>query len=147
MVRDIVNRQVVCVEPDAKVSEVARIMSEKSVGSVLVCEDGKPRGILTDRDIVIRCIAQNVDVNDCTVEQVLSEPIEAVKETDGVYDVIRKMKNQEVRRVPVVDQKGEVIGIISFDDLIVLLGKEMADLADTANAALQNVGAKQLKAA
>lgn len=147
MLKDVVNRQVVCVEPDTKVAEVARIMSERNVGSVLVCDENKPKGILTDRDIVIRCIAQNVDVNDCTVEQVVSEPIEAVKETDGIYDVIRKMKNQGVRRVPVVDKKGDVIGIISFDDLIVLLGKEMADLSETANAALQNVGAKQLKAA
>src|ERR1700756_777000 len=128
MLKDIINHKVVSVSPDTKVIDVARKMTQENVGSVLVCVDNHCKGIVTDRDIVVRCIANNVDVNDCTVEQILSEPIESVKETDGIYDCIRKMKSQEVRRMPVVDEKGNVVGLVSFDDLILVLAKEMNEL-------------------
>lgn len=147
MLKDLMSRNMACVAPDAKVVDVARMMSDENVGSVLVCVDGHCKGIVTDRDIVLRCVAKNVDVNDCTVEQIVSEPIESVRETDGVYDCIRKMKNQEVRRMPVVDAKGNVIGVISFDDLLVILSKEMADLAEAATSATQTAKAARLRAA
>ena len=147
MLKDIIDRRVVSVEPDTKVIDVARKMSEENVGSVLVCVDNHCKGIVTDRDIVVRCIAQNVDVNDCTIEQILSEPIESAKETDGSYDCIRKMKSQEVRRMPVVDEKGEVVGLVSFDDLIVMLAKEINELAEAATPFSQAAKASRLRAA
>jgi CBS domain-containing protein len=134
MLKDLMNRNPVSVLPDTKVASVARLMSEQNVGAVLVCVDGHCKGIVTDRDIVLRCVAQNVDVNDCTIEQICSEPIESVRETDGIYDCIRKMRTQEVRRMPVVDSHGDVTGVISFDDLLAFLSREIADLAEAATA-------------
>jgi len=147
MLKDLITQRVVCVEPDAKVIEVARIMSDENVGAALVCTDGIPKGIVTDRDIVVRCIAKNVDVNDCTIEQISSEPVESVKETDGVYDCIRKMKNQEVRRLPVVNEHGEAVGVVSFDDLIGMLAKEVSELAEAATPASLAAQASRLRAA
>jgi signal-transduction protein with cAMP-binding, CBS, and nucleotidyltransferase domain len=146
MIRDLIAKnKLVTVEPDARVTEVARKMTDEDIGAVMVVdeEDGKPRGILTDRDIVVRCIAKNIDVNDCTVEQILTESVELVKESDGVFDCIHKMKNARVRRMPVVDDQGKAVGIISFGDLIGMLSMEFSELAEAATPAAPGSSKRQ----
>ena len=130
MLKDIITDRVVAVAPETKVNEVAQKMARENVGAVLVCEDGKPRGIVTDRDIVVRCIAKEIDVDDCTVEQILSEPVSCVKDTDGIFDCIRKMSDSGVRRMPVVNEAGDAVGLVSFGDLITMLGRELSALAE-----------------
>jgi CBS domain-containing protein len=126
MIRDLIqNNKIVTVEPDARIPEVARKMMDQNVG------DGKPRGIITDRDIVLRCIAKNIDVNDCTVEQVLSEVVETVLDTAGVFDCIHKMREAGVRRMPVTDEHGRTVGIVSFGDLLGMLSTEFSELAES----------------
>jgi CBS domain-containing protein len=129
MLKDLVCRELATVEPDATLYEVARLMESRGVGSVLVLSRGRPRGIITDRDIVVRCVAQNLDLNDTTVENVLTECLATCLETDGVYDCIRKMSEAGVRRMPVVNERGEATGIISFSDLVMILSKEFGELA------------------
>jgi CBS domain-containing protein len=131
MLKDVINRRLVSIEPDAKVTDAARLMSERDVGSVIVLTNGKPRGIITDRDIVVRCLAENIDVEDCTVEQVMTESIETVTETEGLFDCIRKMRKAQVRRIPVVDQSGLAIGVVSFGDILALLSKEFSEITST----------------
>ena len=130
MLKDIVCRELVCVDSDTKVSEAARMMEKKDVGSVLVLDNGRPRGILTDRDIVLRCVAKNLDVDDCTVENVMTESLQSVKETDGVFDVVETMRGAGVRRIPVVDGRGQAVGIVSFGDLLGILSKELSELTE-----------------
>ena len=129
MLSEIIRRDVVNVEPDTTVTQAARIMAERGVGALLVLNEGRPRGILTDRDIVVRCVAPRVDVDDCTVEQIMTESVEAVRETDGIFDVIQKMRRAQVRRIPVVDAHGNAVGILSFGDLVAILSREMMELA------------------
>lgn len=132
MLRDFLNNQtLVTLDPNASVSEAARLMERKNVGTILVLTDGKPRGILTDRDIVVRCLAKNIDVADCTIENVMTESLEVCKYTDGIFECIQKMKDAKVRRIPVVDDSGKAIGIISFGDLLGVLSKEFIDLTQT----------------
>ena len=114
--------------PDAKITDVAKVMKDKNVGATLVLSNGKPRGILTDRDIVVRCIAENLDTDDCTVEQVMTESLETVSVNDGIFDCIQKMDAAHVRRIPVVDEKGNAVGILSYGDLSRILAKELATL-------------------
>jgi CBS domain-containing protein len=128
MLKDIVNQKLITAEPDAKVSEVAKLMADEDVGCVLILDNDKPRGLITDRDIVTRCLAKNIDVDDCTVENVMTESLATVKETDGIFDCIETMKEAEVRRIPVVDENGKVTGIISFGDLLAVLSKELSEL-------------------
>lgn len=131
MLRDIVGKQnLVTCEPDAKVSDAAQLMADRNVGAIMVLTDDKPRGIVTDRDIVLRCIAKNVDVNDCTVEQIMSESVEMVKDSDGLFDCIKKMHNAHVRRMPVVDQQGKAVGMVSFGDIMAILSKEFVTLTE-----------------
>jgi CBS domain-containing protein len=131
MLKDIMCRDLVTVEPDAKVSEVAKVMERENVGCVLILDNGKPRGLLTDRDIVTRCIAKNVDVDDCTVENIMTESLEVVKETDGIFDCIETMHGAGVRRIPVVNEQGRAVGLISFGDLLAVLSKEFSELTAT----------------
>lgn len=130
MIRDLLEEQeLVTCEPDARVAEVARLMADRNVGAVLVLTRDKPRGIITDRDITVRCVGRNLDVNDTTVEQVLTESPETVEHTAGIFDCIQKMREARVRRMPVVDEEGRAVGIISFSDLLGILSKELVALA------------------
>ncbi len=129
MIREILdNQELVTCEPDARVADVARLMADRNVGAVMVLTNDRPRGIITDRDITIRCVGRNLDVNDTTVEQVMTEALDTVVETDGLYDCIKKMQEARVHRMPVVDQDNRAVGIISFGDLLAILSKELAVL-------------------
>lgn len=147
MLKDILSKQqsLVTCAPDARVADIAKIMAEKDVGSVLVLsDDNKPRGLLTDRDIVLRCIAQNIDVTDCTVENIMTESLATCNDTDGLFDCIQKMRENRVRRIPVVDQSGKAVGIISFGDLIAVLSKELVALSETTTP-LEEIGGEEKK--
>src|SRR5689334_16091712 len=99
MLKDIIHREnLATVEPDAKIVDAARVMEERNVGCVLVLNNGRPHGIITDRDIVVRCVAENLDVSDTTVEQVMTETVESCREDDGLFDCIQKMRDAGVRR-------------------------------------------------
>lgn len=128
MLKDIINRRLVTVEPDTKVSDAAKIMESEDIGCVLVLDNEKPHGLLTDRDIVVRCIAKNIDVDDCTVENIMTESLETVSESDGLFECIETMRGAGVRRIPVVDDRGRAIGIVSFGDILAVLSKEFFEL-------------------
>lgn len=131
MLREIIQPDVVCVEPDARVTDVARLMSERDVGSVLVLTNDRPRGIITDRDLVVRCLAENLDPGDTTIENIMTESVESCFETDGIFDCIEKMRKTRVRRMPVVDEQGKAVGIVSFGDILAILTKELHALIET----------------
>jgi CBS domain-containing protein len=148
MLKDIIGRQdLITCEPDAKVNDVAKIMAERNVGAVMVLTGDKPRGIVTDRDIVVRCIAKNVDVNDCTVEQIMSESVAVVKISDGLFDCIRQMNNCHCRRMPVVDEQGKAVGMISFGDILAVLSKEFVTLVEANTPLEEHEDKPELKAA
>lgn len=148
MLREILGDQklVHCL-PDAKVSEAAQLMADNNVGDILVLSNGKPRGILTDRDIVIRCVAANLDVNDTTVENVMTESLTTAHQDEGIFDCIRKMDKAKVRRIPVVNNAGDAIGIISFGDLLKVLAKEFVALVAHTTPAEYDEELKERKAA
>ncbi len=128
MLKDIVNRKLVTAEPSTKIFDIAKLMAHHDVGSVLVVDDKKIKGIITDRDIVMRCLAKSVSLDDCSVESVMTPAPTTVRETDGIFDCIETMKSAKVRRIPVVDRSGEVIGIVSFGDILAVLSKELGEL-------------------
>lgn len=129
MIRDIVTRNLVTVGPNAKCREIAALMDDKNVGALLVVENGLPKGIITDRDIVIRCLSDpKLDIDQCRAVDFMTTALETVKETDGIYDCIQRMRIAHVRRIPVVDLQGKVIGILSFGDLLGILSKELYEL-------------------
>ena len=131
MLRNLITRRPVSVGPDVKISEVARLMEKENVGSVLVLADGRPVGILTDRDIVLRCLAKNINVTTCPVKDAMTKTLATCRDTDGVFDCIRKMRDERIRRMPVVDADGKAVGLLSFGDILSMLSREVAELTKT----------------
>ncbi|BBL67283.1 CBS domain-containing protein [Methanoculleus chikugoensis] len=122
--------QVVAVSPDTPAVEVARIMGEKNVGSVVVVTgDNRPTGIVTDRDLAIRVTAQERNPGEVRVSDILTRGVITFRDSMGIYEAIQKMTAEGIRRMPIVDDGGKLIGIITMDDIVRMLGEEMAAIA------------------
>ena len=130
MIREFVNYNLVSCESSAKVFDVAKLMQSKNVGCVLVKENNKAIGVVTDRDITLRCVALGHDVKQMPVSSIVTKTVKFCHETDGLNDCIQKMKEAKVRRLPVLDAKQHPVGIISFGDIVSILSKELYDLSD-----------------
>ncbi len=130
---ELCNREVVVVNRGETALEAARLMRQHHVGDVVVVEDkdnGKvPAGILTDRDIVIELVAEQVDPESVTVEEVMSDQLLTVNESDELLDTIEQMRIKGVRRVPVVGKDGELVGILTLDDVLDVLAEALKGLA------------------
>ena len=126
----ICNRKVITVQRDATVLHAAVLMRQHHVGDVVVIEnrDNKtvPIGIVTDRDIVVELVATELDCNVITVGDIIITKLIVVKDSASVLEAIQLMANKGVRRLPVVDADGGLVGIITLDDLLLLLSKELA---------------------
>lgn len=130
---DLMREEVVTVSPEVPVNEVATQLREEDVGSAVVVEDGKPIGIVTDRDISVRIAADNLDPTQMTAGDVMTEDPMTVDVDTGVLELSNAMCDAGVRRMPVVDD-GELAGIITLDDLTVLLASELNNLAGVVQA-------------
>ncbi len=120
---------VVTVDPEATILEVATAMADNSVGSVVVTEGETPLGIVTDRDLAIDVLGVDADPAEMTAREIMTGDLFTVDVDDGLFDVITWMREENVRRVPVMD--GDVLaGIVTLDDFIVLLANELGGLAD-----------------
>jgi CBS domain-containing protein len=133
-IRSIVREQVVSAAPDTTLTDMAQLMEEEDVGSVVVVEEDQPRGIVTDRDITIEVVAQAQDATSRTAADVMSKDLVTVDIDSGIFDVIRAMEEASVRRIPAVDSDGHLTGIVTFDDFVVLLGRELKLLGDVVEA-------------
>ena len=127
---EIVQREMASCKPSDSVFDVAQIMKDKAVGAVVVLESRKPVGILTDRDLVLRCLTQPMDLSLTTAEEVMSPAVETVLATAGIYDVTKKMKQAWVRRVVIVDEAGDAVAVLSFDDVFDLIAEEITNLKE-----------------
>lgn len=130
---EICNRDTVFTRKDSSIGEAARLMREHHVGNLVVVEEAAgrrvPVGILTDRDLVIEILAKGVDMNAVTVGDIMSGELITARETDGIYDTLQRMRAKGVRRLPVVDAGGGLVGIVAVDDLLDLLADELTALA------------------
>jgi CBS domain-containing protein len=126
-------RQVAVVRKDESVIDAARCMREHHVGNVVVVEERNgeyyPIGILTDRDIVVSIVAKDPEhLSKLMVGDVMSgDPITS-RESESVAEVFRRMRSRSIRRVPIVNERGALQGILSVDDLIEHLCEELTDL-------------------
>ena len=127
------NRETVIARAEDTIVEVAKLMRRHHVGDIVVIESGEggnvPIGILTDRDLVMEILAQDLSPDAVTVGDIMSEEIVTAREEDGIWDTLQRMRIKGVRRVPVVDARGGLVGILALDDLLELLAGELADLA------------------
>ena len=117
LVSEIMNKSVVSCSPDESVSHAARLMASYNVGSLPVCSpDGRLRGVVTDRDIVLRCIANGSDPAKMPVRELMTRAVLSARPEDDSASAAVKMGSAQIRRIPVVSD-GKVVGILSFCDL------------------------------
>jgi CBS domain-containing protein len=136
MIRDLMAKDVITLEADATVREAARLMRDKDTGSVIVTRSGQLKGILTDRDIAVRAVAEGRDPDEVTVGEISTDSVASVPPDATVDDAINVLREKKVRRVPVVDGD-KPVGIISIGDLA-LERDENSALAEISAAAPNN---------
>jgi CBS domain-containing protein len=118
-IRDIMTPNPHTIQPSASVLDAAQIMRKSDVGDVIVVEGKRLFGILTDRDIVVRALAEGRDPESTRVSDICSRELTTVQATASVGTVVRTMREKALRRLPVVEETGEVIGIVSLGDVAV----------------------------
>jgi CBS domain-containing protein len=129
------SRRVVIAKKGDSLVEAARRMRDEHVGSLVVVEDedgGKriPIGVLTDRDIVVGVVATNPDdLPRLMVGDVIVGELIKAWEDDDLADTLKRMRSYGVRRIPVLGRDGELVGLVSFDDIVEYLSEEVNDLA------------------
>jgi len=127
-VRDIArDRPLITARPATPLREVAGMMRENGVGSVVVTTTDNPVGIVTDRDVAM-AVAVDADLTDLTAADVMTDDPLTVAPDVGVFELTARMEAAAVRRVPVVEDGG-LVGIVTFDDLVRLLTAELANLS------------------
>jgi len=132
---EICSRQVVFARRGESVRDAARLMREHHVGALVIVDerDGLrvPVGIITDRDIVVAVVAKGLDADELRVEELMIGELTTAGEAEGVSECIARMRARGVRRMPVVDARGALVGILAADDLLDLLAEELSGLART----------------
>lgn len=131
-VGEVCNREVVVIGREATLLEAAKLMRSQHVGTVVVADeqDGNPIpvGILTDRDMVIALIAEEVPLNAVSVGDVMSPELIIARESDGLFETVEHMRDRGVRRLPVVAENGSLVGILAVDDVLDLLAEQLTAL-------------------
>ena len=126
----LIRRDVETLPPDATCEAAARLMDAENTGAVVVAEEGRPLGVVTDRDLFVRVMATNERADKLLLRDVMSEDPIYLSEDRSLAHLIATMRAEGVRRVPVVDADGQLEGLISFDDLIALLADQLSDLVE-----------------
>lgn len=118
-ISQVMTRDPEVIEPDATLQEAAQLMLDRDIGALPVCEGRRLIGMLTDRDITIRATAAGKAPQSTTVREAMSDATLTCTEEDSVDEVLQKMGDQQVRRIPVIDDQQNLVGIVSLGDLAV----------------------------
>jgi CBS domain-containing protein len=120
--RDVMTRDVKTVPPTAAVDEAARLMKSLDVGAIPVCTGQRLEGIVTDRDIVLRVVAEKRDPTTTTVRDAMTPRTVYGYEDQDVEDAAKVMQQEQIRRLPVVNREKQLVGIVALGDLAVKAG-------------------------
>ena len=121
---------VVTADPNDSVADVVDDFRSEDVGAVVVTDDQEPVGLVTDRDVALS-VGQNGDIADEPVESVMSDDPVTLQEDEEAMEISRAIEDQNVRRIPVVDDEGNLTGLVTFDDLVATIGEQLDNVADT----------------
>ena len=128
-VAEVMTRGVRSMSPQDPVVAAAQAMDELNVGVIPVCEGEKVVGMVTDRDIVVRGVAQQADPKTMKLADVMSTNVRCVHEDDDIDDVLSQMADAQIRRLPVVDKNDKLVGIVSLGDIAAKDPEDEEDIA------------------
>ncbi len=137
MLGKICTKPVVTASAQMTVDQAARAMRAKNVGALVVVNAGRPVGMLTDRDIVVEVVARGMDPEEVRVGDVMVKKPVTIRQDLGIFDAARVFAKTGVRRLPVVTGNGALVGVITMDDVLMLLGNEMGHMAGALSAGLR----------
>lgn len=118
---EIMTSEPVCVTPDTPIREAARLMKDQNVGMLPVVQaEGSKQliGVITDRDIALRHVAEGHTSADCPVSEAMTEHVTTANPNSDVDDVMEIMGKEQVRRIPIVDERGELVGVVAQADVV-----------------------------
>jgi CBS domain-containing protein len=129
-IRDVMTTDPVSLPATASLVEAAECMKQRNIGDVVVTDEGRVCGIVTDRDIVVRAVAENRPVDGTTLGDICSKELVTVSPTDTTDDAVRLMREQALRRLVVIEN-GNAVGVVSIGDLAIDLdrGSALADIS------------------
>lgn len=128
-VADVMTRGVRSMSPQDPVTLAARAMDELNVGVIPVCEGEKVVGMVTDRDIVVRGVALKADTRSMKLADVMSTDVRCAHEDDDIDEVLGQMAQTQIRRMPVLDRKDQLVGIVSLGDIAAKDPEDEQDIA------------------
>jgi len=132
-VSEIITEDVVTAEADTPIRTIVANMAESNVGSVVVVDDDRPIGVITDRKVAL-ALEEMPDIAQRTAEELLHGDVFTADPSMNIFDAIKVMSDEGIRRLPIVDDNGALRGIVTLDDALVLLGGVVSEVADTVQA-------------
>jgi len=138
-VESLAQQKVVTATPEDTVRELADCMDDNEVGSLIIEDDDRPVGIVTDRDLTIRVLSEGLDPQETTAADIMTDTPFCIRYDEPVYDLTEMMSERGIRRVPVVGEDDELVGIITLDDALrhlVDMGSNMAAVIGVASPTL-----------
>jgi len=125
-VRDVMHDGATWSGPETLVKDLARTMRDEDIGAIPIGENDRLIGMVTDRDIVVKGLADGLDVSSLTARDVMTGPILYCRANEDVEDAVRLMEEHEVRRLPVIDENKRMIGILALGDISSHGGRELS---------------------
>jgi len=125
----LLTRKAITAGPKEPLSKAARLMEQENVGAIVVVEHDRPVGILTDRDLALALCLHGAVPHDA-IQTRMTSPVETIRIDEGVYNATQKMMELAVRRLAVVNHVGSLVGIVTLDDVLSLLSRELRNVAE-----------------
>ena len=129
MINQLGSRPAVTAGRSAFGADAARLMRDQNIGAIVVVEGKKPVGMVTDRDIVTRIVAAGKDPARVTLGEIMTDMLAVAPEDVGLHEALRLCGAEGIRRLPLVDHNGDLVGMLSLDDLLRRLAGEMGQVA------------------
>lgn len=123
-------KEIITTGPDRTIGDVAALMEDNGVGTVVVTEKERPIGIVTDRDVAMELGTGRV-VRSEPIRVIMTKPVATIGCHEGIFAATRHLRANSVRRLPIVDDAGRVVGVVSVDDLLIMFGRELGNLASS----------------
>jgi CBS domain-containing protein len=116
-IKDIMTKEIACVDASSTAADAAKKMKDQNVGTILVIDQNQLKGLVTDRAITTRAVAEGKDPKSLPVTDIMTKDVVGCSEEDDVFDALKTMGQNKIRRMPVVNDQDHLVGVVSMSDI------------------------------